>query len=110
MGIQTLGAEFYQQLHRAFQLKRDWFCQVLRNIGLSPTIPRGAYDVLADVSGLPGITGKERAMFLLEKTGVVGVPGEIFFQGDGGASYIRFSFAKTDADIDVACERLQRLR
>ncbi len=110
VGIQTLGAEFYKEMQRAFQRKRDRFCQVLQGIGLSPTIPQGAYYVLADVSGLPGTTGKERAMFLLEKTGVAGVPGEAFFQGDKGASYIRFSYAKTDADLDVACERLQRLR
>jgi len=110
VGIQTLGAEFYQELHHAFQRKRDRFCQALQDVGLSPTIPQGAYYVLADVSGLPGTTGKERAMFLLEKTGVAGVPGEAFFQGDYGASYIRFSYAKTDGDLDVACERLQRLR
>ena len=110
VGIQMLGAEFYQELQRSFQRKRDRFCQVLKDIGLSPTIPQGAYYVLADVRSLPGKSGKERAMFLLEKTGVAGVPGEAFFQGDDGASYIRFSYAKTDADLDVACERLQRLR
>ena len=110
MGIQRLGAEFYKEMQHAFQLKRDRFCQVLQDIGLSPTIPQGAYYVLADVRSLPGTTGKERAMSLLEKTGVAGVPGEAFFQGDKGASYIRFSYAKTDADLDVACERLQRLK
>lgn len=109
VGIQTLGAEFYKEMQRAFQLKRDRFCQVLQDIGLSPIIPQGAYYVLADVSRLPGTTGKERAMYLLEKTGVAGVPGEAFFQGDRGGSYIRFSFAKTEADLDVACERLQNL-
>ena len=108
MGIQVLDAAFYQELQRSFQRKRDRFCQVLQEIGLSPTIPQGAYYVLADVSRLPGKTGKERAMYLLEKTGVAGVPGEAFFQGDKGASYIRFSFAKTDVDIDVACERLKK--
>jgi len=109
VGIQTLGGEFYQELRRSFQCKRDQFCQVLQDIGLFPTIPQGAYYVLADVRRLPGRTGKERAMYLLEKTGVAGVPGEAFFQGDHGARYIRFSFAKTNADLDMACERLQRL-
>jgi aminotransferase len=109
VGIQTLGGEFYKELQRSFQGKRDQFCQVLQDIGLSPTIPQGAYYVLADVSRLVGRTGRERAMYLLEKTGVAGVPGEAFFQRDHGASYIRFSFAKTDADLDLACERLQNL-
>jgi len=110
VGIQRLGVEFYQELQRSFQSKRNQFCQVLQDIGLSPIIPQGAYYVLADVSRLPGRTGKERAIYLLEKTGVAGVPGEAFFHGDYGARYIRFSFAKTDADLDMACERLQKLR
>ena len=109
VGIKRLGVEFYQELQRSFQCKRDQFCQVLQDIGLSPTIPRGAYYVLADVRRLPGRTGKERAIYLLEKTGVAGVPGEAFFQGDHGAKYIRFSFAKTNVDLDMACERLQKL-
>ncbi|MGV7228415.1 MAG: pyridoxal phosphate-dependent aminotransferase [Nitrospirales bacterium] len=108
VGIQTLGEQFYQELQRSFQCKRDQFCQVLEDIGLSPTIPQGAYYVLADVRRLPGRTGKERALYLLEKTGVAGVPGEAFFQGDHGARYIRFSFAKKNTDLDMACERLQR--
>lgn len=107
LGIQNLGTEFYQELQLAFQEKRDRFCQVLQDIGLSPRIPQGAYYVLADVTRLPGATGKERAMYLLEKTGVAGVPGEAFFQGAEGARYVRFSFAKTDTDLDVACERLK---
>ena len=110
VGVRQLDAAFYQDLLGSFQNKRDRFCQVLQEIGLSPIIPNGAYYVLADVSGLLGTTGKERAMYLLEKTGVAGVPGEAFFQGDKGASYIRFSFAKTDAELDVACERLQKLK
>ena len=109
-GIYELGDEFFKNLKQSFQDKRDRFCQVLQHIGLSPTIPQGAYYVLADVIRLPGSTGKERAMYLLEKTGVAGVPGEAFFQGAIGASYIRFSFAKTDVDLDVACERLQSLK
>ena len=109
MGIQKLKATFYQELLQSFQRKRDQFCQVLEDIGLAPSIPQGAYYVLADVSRLPGINGKERAMYLLEKTGVAGVPGEAFFQGDVGARYVRFSFAKIDADLDVACQRLKAL-
>jgi aminotransferase len=37
---------------------------------------------------------------------VAGVPGEAFFSGAAGADYIRFSYAKTDADLDEACRRL----
>ena len=109
LGIQELGPSFYQEVRQSFQDKRDQFCKVLEQVGLPPTIPQGAYYVLADVSRISGRTGKERAMWILEKTGVAGVPGEAFFQADRGRQYIRFSFAKTNADLNEACERLKRL-
>ena len=109
VGIQELGLSFYQEVRQSFQGKRDRFCAILERVGLPPTIPQGAYYVLADVSRISGRTGKERAMWILEKTGVAGVPGEAFFQADRGRQYIRFSFAKTDGDLNEACERLQRL-
>ncbi len=107
-GIQELSDTFYSQLAQDYQRKRDRFCAALREAGLSPSIPGGAYYVLADVSRLPGRTGKERAMWLLDKTGVAGVPGEAFFAGSEGARYVRFSFAKIDEDLEEACRRLAR--
>jgi aminotransferase len=109
VGIRELGDSFYQDMQQSFQAKRDRFCGVLDQLGLAPTIPQGAYYVLADVSRLPGTTGKERAMYLLDKTGVAGVPGEAFFHSDRGHRYIRFSFAKTDVDLNEACERLKKI-
>ena len=48
-------------------------------------------------------------MYLLERTGVAGVPGEAFFEGPEGHRFIRFCFAKTDADLEEACNRLEKL-
>jgi aminotransferase len=109
-GINELPDTFYRDLARAYEQKRDRFCRALAKSGLPPSIPTGAYYVLADVSKLPGATGKARAMYLLEKTGVAGVPGESFFSGPEGAAFIRFSYAKTDADLDEACRRLMEAR
>ncbi len=109
MGIQELPDSFYRDLARDYQRKRDRFCQALANAGLTPSIPQGAYYVLADASRLPGTRGKERAMFLLETIGLAGVPGEAFFSGADGRQFIRFSYAKIDSNIDDACRRLARL-
>ena len=109
VGIQELPDIFYRDLARDYQLKRDRFCRALAQAGLSPSIPQGAYYVLADTSRLPGATGKERAMFLLKTIGLAGVPGEAFFSGPEGSRFIRFSYAKIDADIDDACSRIGRL-
>jgi aminotransferase len=109
-GINELPDEFYQDLARSYQQKRDRLCAALTETGLTPSIPHGAYYVLADVSKLPGRSGKSRAMYLLDKTGVAGVPGEAFFSGQEGGNFIRFSYAKTDRDIEEACRRLSVAR
>lgn len=109
-GTEKLGSEFYEGLRAEFRVKRETFCRALESAGLTPYWPQGAYYVLADISRVPGRNSKERAMKLLETTGVATVPGSAFHQGAAGEALTRFCFAKTDADIAQACERLQRCR
>jgi aminotransferase len=108
-GIQQLEEVFYRQLAKEYQQKRDRFCAALAQAGLPPAVPQGAYYVLADATRLPGKNGKDRAMHVLKTAGVAAVPGEAFFSGPHGSRYLRFSYAKTDADLDEACRRLARL-
>lgn len=108
-GINELPDSFYQEMAREYQRKRDRFCEALSRAGLTPSVPQGAYYVLADASRLPGSTGKARAMALLEMAGVAAVPGEAFFSGPEGAQFVRFSYAKTESDFDEACRRVGRL-
>jgi aminotransferase len=108
-GIQALPKSFYAGLATEYQQKRDRFCRALSKAGLPPSIPQGAYYVLADVSRLPGHTGRDRAMYLLDKTGVAGVPGEAFFAGPEGNRFMRFCFAKTHEDLEQASHRIEQL-
>ncbi len=105
-GIRELPDSFYQSQAQEYQRKRETFCNALAQVGLTPSFPEGAYYVLANASRLPGETGKARTMYLLDKTGVAGVPGEAFFSSKVGADFIRFSYAKTDHDLTEACRRL----
>jgi len=109
-GLNKLGPDFYRGLSEEYVVKRDRFCNALRESGLTPVVPAGAYYVLADVSSLPGKTAKAKAMYLLENTGVAAVAGSAFFHDGAGDHLLRFCYAKTDADLDAACERLLRLR
>jgi aminotransferase len=114
-GLDQLGSEYYTQLAADYHHKRDQTLTALRAAGLKPSVPRGAYYILADVSSLPGRTAKEKAMFLLQKTGVAAVPGGSFFTKDGpnarrAQNMLRFCFAKTPADLNRACEALANLR
>ena len=109
-GLEQLPQSFYSGLIDEYQNKRQMICEALRAAGMEPTVPAGAYYVLADASVVPGANSVERAMNLLQMTGVASVPGDAFFQGGRGDHLLRFCFAKTDGDLAKACERLARLR
>ncbi len=108
-GLNELSPRFYCQLAKDYGAKRDRLCQALERAGLPPCSPQGAYYILADVSRLPGNSSKDRAMYLLARTGVATVPGSAFFHGPEGESFVRFCYAKTNAELQEACQRLARL-
>jgi aminotransferase len=108
-GIRQLPQSFYDEIGKEYVEKRDLLCNVLKEIGLTPSVPKGAYYVLADASILPGKTSRDKAMYLLEQTGVATVAGSAFYHGDGGENLVRFCFAKTDAELGEACRRLKVL-
>ena len=108
-GLVNLGGDYYERLSKAYGFKRDMICKALSDIGLTPFIPQGAYYVLADISRLPGDTSKEKAMFLLDRTGVASVPGDAFYDRTGGERLARFCFAKDDDILEDACRRLRML-
>jgi aminotransferase len=109
-GLEQLPSSFYVELIAEYQRKREMICDALRSSGMEPSVPEGAYYVLADASVVPGAGSVEKALNLLRLTGVASVPGDAFFQGGRGDHLLRFCFAKTDADLANACERLMRLR
>lgn len=81
----------------------------LRDAGMMPHVPEGAYYILADVTRLPGTNAAEKARWLLKQTGVAGVAGSAFFRAGGGENLMRFCYAKKDAELREACERLRKI-
>ncbi len=108
-GLLELGHEYYRDLCTQYEGKRDKICNALLEAKLTPCIPQGSYYVLADVSHLPGKTSKEKAMYLLSKTGIAAVPDEAFYHAPEKPNFVRFCFAKKDEELDEACKRLERL-
>lgn len=109
-GIRQLQPEYYLSLSRKYEIKRDMICESLDKAGLKPCVPEGAYYVLAEVTNLPGKTSKDKAMFILSKTGVACVPDDAFFHQPGEKQFVRFCFAKEDVVFEDACRRLMRLK
>jgi len=107
-GLEQLPPSFYAQLATDYQSKRPRILSALQAAGLEPTVPAGAYYVLADATRLPGKTSPEKARNLLAATGVAAVAGSAFFRSGHGDNLLRFCFAKKDHDLDEACDRLRR--
>lgn len=109
VGLETLGDEYYAELSRVHQHKRDLFCTALRDAGLSPSVPRGGYYIMTDVSSVAGNDDFEKAMAILEATGVASVPGGAFYHDDTGRNMVRFCYSKPMDVLAEAAERIRRL-
>jgi aminotransferase len=108
-GLEKLGDDYYEELARLHQVKRDLFCDALKGAGLKPSIPAGAYYVMTDVNGVEGGDDFEKAMAILEQTGVASVPGRAFYHDDAGQNMVRFCYSKPIDVLEEAAERIRRL-
>jgi aminotransferase len=108
-GLEHLPPRFYTQLAADYQAKRGMMAAALEDAGMKPTLPAGAYYIMADAERVPGKTAAEKARHLLRATGVAAVAGSAFFRPGHGENLLRFCFAKQDAELEEACARLRKL-
>ena len=101
--------DFFEEMRADYASKRERLFGALSTAGLDPIQPEGAYYMLARSAALNCSNSKEAAFSLLERCGVASVPGAAFYSGPQGEDWLRFCFAKEDADLDEACARLERL-
>ena len=106
-GLIQLPTSFYEALSTEYQAKRDMLCAALSEAGMAPSIPAGAYYILADAAVIPGSNAREKARTLLRQTGIAAVAGTAFFAEDRGENLLRFCFAKRDEDLERACDALR---
>jgi len=108
-GIEQLPRDYYLGLARDHDVKRHLLLDALRDAGMRPHVPEGAYYILADASALPGRTAAEKARNLLRDTGVAAVAGPAFFRSGSsvGENLLRFCFSKKDDALVEACRRLR---
>ena len=111
-GVEQLPPSFYTKLATDHLAKRDMLVAALRDAGLTPHIPPGAYYIMASTGSLKGRNAAEKSRDLLARTGVASVAGSAFFRAgsDAGEELLRFCFAKRDADLEDACSRLRALQ
>ena len=103
------GDDYYKDLQEKYTHKRDLFLRGLDTIGLSHTVPEGAYYILIDISEFGFESDLEFAEILAQKVGVGSVPGSSFFK-EPENRYVRLHFAKKDETLNEALNRLSEIR
>jgi aminotransferase len=100
---------YYAELAAIYARSRDVLLGYLDRTGLSYFRPEGAYFVMVDISPLGWANDLEFAHWMTREIGVAPVPGSSFFAA-GENRFIRLNFAKKTETLDMAGERLLRLR
>lgn len=88
------------------QERRDMLCAALRHAGLDPHVPSGTYFVTTDVADLGWRDGREFALALPGRAGVVAVPTQGFHDSPAGKHLVRWAFCKSSEVLTEAAARL----
>ncbi len=102
-----LGSDYFTDLGIEMEAKKSLLCEKLDKAGFDVLEPQGTYFATADISPVTKKTGVEFCLALPEEAGVVAVPCSVFYQDERlGRRHIRFCFAKSDAFLAEAGDRL----
>jgi aspartate/methionine/tyrosine aminotransferase len=107
----SLPAEYYDRLQSEYRARRDLLLPVLENAGFKTFRPDGAYYIMTDISAFGFNDDVEFTRHLIREVGVACVPGSSFYSvPERGRQQVRFCFCKKDETLQLAAERLEKLR
>jgi aspartate/methionine/tyrosine aminotransferase len=106
----AMPQQYYSDLQKEYQRKRDHIIPVLQQTGFKCDYPEGAYYVMTDISDFGFANDVEFTRHLIREVGVAVVPGSSFYRTNAGDQMVRFCFCKKDETLDAAAERLAKLR
>jgi aminotransferase len=107
----TLPEEYYRTLADGYRARRDFLLPALEAAGFRTFPPRGAYYVMTDISDFGYSDDVTFARHLVADGGVAAVPGSSFYSDPAaGRQRLRFHFARRRETLEVAVERLGRLK
>ncbi len=106
-----LPDEYYTNLAKHYQERRDRTMKMLTEAGLNPMLPKGAYYIMCDIGSWGYANDVEFSRFMVQEVGVATVPGSSFFNDPAsGKDIIRFTFCKKDETLSAAEERLKKMQ
>jgi len=104
------GREYYQNMSMDYQRKRDLLYSALKDMGLSPVLPHGAYYMWTDSSVLAD-NANDAALRLAKEAKVAAVPGNCFSNPTSDRiNGLRFCFAKKDSTIAAAVKQMEKFK
>jgi aspartate/methionine/tyrosine aminotransferase len=107
----SLPQAYYDTLQKEYQARRDLLLPVLEKSGFGTFVPDGAYYIMTDISRFGFSDDVEFTRHLIREVGVACVPGSSFYSVPAdGAQQVRFCFCKKDETLNLAAERLSKLR
>ena len=102
--------EHYEQLGAFYEPKRDHFRKQLLTTKLKPLPVAGGYFQLVDYSAVSDLDDLAFCRWLTTERGVAAIPLSSFYEtSPPGQRLVRLCFAKNEATLDAAIERLQKL-
>ncbi|GIG60452.1 aminotransferase [Longispora fulva] len=103
----ALPDAYFHGFREELRAKRDTLSDGLRKAGFDVRRAEGTYFVTADITGLGGVDGVEFCRALPERSGVVAVPTQVFYDDvDAGRRLVRFAFCKRPEVLAEAVSRL----
>jgi len=102
--------EHYEQLGAFYEAKRDRFREQLLATRLKPLPVPGGYFQLVDYSAVSALPDIEFVKWMTVEHGVTAIPLSPFYESPPpGQRLVRLCFAKNQATLDAAIERLKKL-
>lgn len=107
-----LGKEdgYYEDMRADFQRSRDRFAVGLRDLGFAVLPSAGTYFLNVDIAPLGENDDVDFCRRLVTESGVAAIPVSAFYAEGAVRNVVRFCFAKRDATLDAALERLAARR
>jgi methionine aminotransferase len=101
--------EPYLELGELLQKKRDYFGQLMAATPWKPLSSHGSYFQIYSYAGISDEPEKEFAIRLTKEAGVATIPVSAFYKEEVNHQVLRFCFAKKEATLEAAAERLSTL-
>ncbi|WP_313919713.1 pyridoxal phosphate-dependent aminotransferase [Tahibacter sp.] len=101
--------QHYLDLPAFYQAKRDRFRELLAPTRFTLLPVGGAYFQLVDYSAISDQDDLNFSEWLVREAGVAAIPVSAFYESAPDARIVRFCFAKSDATLAAAAERLARV-